>query len=280
MHLLKKLALGACLIVATGPGATAQDKADPSTVVATVGDVEITLGHLAIARAGLPEQYQQLPASVLYDGLLDQLVQQTLLMQSIQDLPLHVDILLENGRRQIISSEALDVLLRAAVTEEAIQAAYDEEFAGFAPEPEFNASHILVETEEEAADILAKAQAGDDFAALAREFSTGPSGPNGGQLGWFGLGQMVPPFEEAVTAMEPGTVSGPVQTQFGWHVIRLNDARQSTAPSLEEVRGDLIANLERDLAQSEIAKLYDAATITIVPDVDPTLILDPDIFEN
>ena len=214
------------------------------------------------------------------DGLVDQLVQQTLLSQTMTELPKPVELLLENTQRQAIANEALQALIDEAITDEALQAAYDAEFAGFQPQTEYNASHILVETEELAQEILELAQGGDDFAALAMEHSTGPSGPNGGQLGWFGEGQMVRPFEAAVVAMETGEVAGPVQTQFGWHIIKLNEMRDTAVPSLDEVRDDLIATLERHVADGEIAKLYDNAEVNIDTEIDPNAIMDLSIFDN
>ena len=91
---------------------------------------------------------------------------------------------------------------------------------------------------------------------------------------------MVPPFEAAVVAMDVDTVSDPVQTQFGWHVIRLNGTRNTAAPALEEVRGDLVASIERDLAESVVANLTSNAAIQTVPDIDPEIIMNPEIFND
>lgn len=280
MSLRNNFYLSAALSLAMVFPAAAQDEVTVDTVLATVNGTEITVGHLAIARAGLPDQYQGLPANVLFDGLLEQLINQTLLEQSLTELPKRVTMLLDNNRRQAVANEALTKLIDEQITEEALQSAYEAEFADFQPAQEFNASHILVETQEEASEIAEKARGGDDFASLAREFSTGPSGPNGGELGWFGQGMMVPPFEAAVMAMEVESISDPVQTQFGWHVIRLNETRNTEAPSLAEVEGDLIANLERDLADAVVADLIGGATIEKGGDIDPAIIMDPSIFEE
>ena len=125
----------------------------------------------------------------------------------------------------------------------------------------FNASYAQVEeteveTEEEALEIKADLDGGADFATLAREKSTGPSGPGGGDLGWFGMGQMVPAFEAATISLEKGEISGPVQTQFGWHIIQLNDTRATQAPSLEELRPEITASLQRE----EIQNILNSAT--------------------
>ena len=101
-----------------------------------------------------------------------------------------------------------------------------------------------MKTENEAKDLVTKLESGVDFAQLARAKSTGPSGPNGGALGWFGLGQMVPQFEQAVVIMDIGAISPPVKTQFGWHVIKLNEKREKPAAPLVDVRAQLIERLQ------------------------------------
>jgi peptidyl-prolyl cis-trans isomerase C len=236
--------------------------ADPSVVVATVGDTDITVGHMIVAWASLPEQYQGLPDDVLFQGILDQLIQQTALQQQFSgDLPARVDLQLENERRSLTAGEAINRIMLEPLDEADVQAAYDADYGSAEQSPEYNASHILVETEEAALEVVAALKAGEDFAAVAREQSTGPSGPNGGQLGWFGTGAMVPEFEEAVIALEVGAVSAPVQTQFGWHVIMLNETRIQDAPELEEVRDEIENQLRQIRAQTEIEDVTAAAEV-------------------
>ena len=168
------------------------------------------------------------------------------------------------------------------MTDEAIQAAYEDTYGNAEPETEYNASHILVETEEEAVALVTELEGGADFAELAMEKSTGPSGPRGGALGWFGTGAMVAPFEEAVVALEAGAISAPVQTQFGWHVIKLNETRIKDAPPLEQVRGDLEETIQTQAIEAHIAELTEGAEITrvTVEEVDPALLGDPSLLEN
>lgn len=199
----------------------AETKPDASTVVARVNGDEITLGHVIATASALPAQYQQLEDEVLYDFILEQLVQQHLLSQEQDELNRLNALRLENETRSLRAVQTVEAITAATVTEEAVQNAYDAQFAEFEGEDEFNASHILVESEDEAKTIKTQLDDGADFAELAKEKSTGPSGPNGGALGWFGKGQMVPEFENAVVALEKGQVSDPVQTQFGWHVLTL-----------------------------------------------------------
>ncbi|MDJ1016012.1 MAG: peptidylprolyl isomerase [Paracoccaceae bacterium] len=276
MLLKRALPLAAALMISAPAALMAEGHADAETVVATVNGTEITLGHMIVLKQRLPAQYQQLPPDVLFNGVLDQLVQQTLLGQSGDDLSVGSVKTLENEERALRASEVIRGVAEGATTDEALQAAYDEAFAGAEPETEYNASHILVETEEEAAAIVTELEGGADFATLAQERSTGPSGPNGGQLGWFGMGAMVAPFEKAVVAMEPETISAPVQTQFGWHVIRLNEVRQMEAPTLDEVRDQLTEQLQRSAIEARIAELTEGAEVTrsTVEDIDPALLDD------
>ncbi len=220
--------------------ATAQDY-DAGTVLASVNGVDITLGHAIVMRDRLPAQYQNLPDDVLMQGIVDQLVDQTLLAAQASadpgDDPLEVRLHLENERRGTLAARLVQQQVGAALTEAEIEAAYAEQVAAFQPAKEYSAAHILVATEAEATDVKAQIDAGGDFAALAKEKSTDPgSGPQGGSLGWFGAGQMVPEFETAVAALEPGAVSAPVQSQFGWHVIRLDEVRDTAPPPLAQVQ--------------------------------------------
>lgn len=267
-------AAGAILALATPVQADSHVTAD--TVVATVNGTEITLGHMIVLKQRLPAQYQSLPPAILFEGILDQLVQQTVLGETGAELSPGSVKRLENEERALKAAEVIREIAQEATTDEAIQAAYDASFGEAAPETEYNAAHILVETEDEAKAIIEELGAGADFEALARERSTGPSGPNGGQLGWFSAGQMVQPFEEAVLAMEPGTVSDPVQTQFGWHVIRLNETRQKAVPTLDEVRAQLVEQVQQDVLEARLDELTENAEITrmTTEEIDPVLLDD------
>ena len=152
------------------------------------------------------------------------------------------------------------------ITEEAIQAAYDTYVADTGSRETVTASHILVETEEEAKAIIDQLKDGADFAELAREKSTGPSGPGGGSLGSFGRGQMVPTFEAAAFGMRVDSFSdNPVQTQFGWHVIQVSDKGIQEAPALDQMRDQIAANLSRQSFARIVETLRVGTTIEIRP---------------
>ncbi len=263
--------------------AAAQDSPDIDTVLATVNGTDITLGHMIALRASLPAQYGQLPAEILFTGILDQLVQQTLLMQSFEgDVSKRSALVLENERRAILATEAIENVMQGDLDDAAIQAAYEERYASAAQGTEYKAAHILVETEETASELITQLEGGADFAALAREHSTGPSGPNGGDLGWFGPGVMVDSFFNAVASLEPGQVSDPVQTQFGWHVIKLNETRLTETPPLDEVRAEIEESLRQEKFDTHVEALTGKATITRndASGIAPETINNLDLLEN
>lgn len=254
--------LGAVLAAGLAlPAFAAEPTAD--TVVATVNGTDITIGHMIATKSGLPDQYKSLPDDVLFDGILEQLIQQTVLSQSLDgDQSRVITLTIENELRSMRAGDALDAKIAGAITDEALQAVYDARFADTEPTTEYNASHILVETEAEALELRKLLDDGADFAALAKDKSTGPSGANGGSLGWFGPGMMVKPFEDAVISMKAGDVSDPVQTQFGWHILILNESRLQDAPSLESIKAELEAEVQQNAVEATVNGLTESATIT------------------
>ena len=178
---------------------------------------------------------------------------------------------LEIQRRNTLAAAAITEVTKNQPTDEEIQAAYDNLFAAEEPATEYSAAHILVDSEEKAREIKVELDGGADFGTLAEQSSTGPSGPNKGDLGWFSADQMVKPFADAVSAMEKGQISDPVQTEFGWHVIKLNDTRLREAPALDEVRDQISQMVLRDKVQAEIERLTSEATVEKVEGIDPAL---------
>ncbi|TCO73479.1 peptidylprolyl isomerase [Rhodovulum euryhalinum] len=258
----------------------AAEEIGPDTVVARVGATEITLGHMIVLRAQLPAEYQQLPDDVLYQAVLDQLIRQSAVAEQIgTELSLGARLSLENEQRSYLAGEALARVAEEAATDEAVQTAYEAAYAAAEPTTEFQAAHILLESQEAAQAVLAELENGADFAELAKSKSVGPSGPNGGDLGWFSAGMMVKPFEDAVLAMEPGTVSGPVETQFGWHIIKLNETRLKDAPPLNEVRADIVQQLQRDAMEAALEKYTAEAEITRTEiEIDPAILKNRDLL--
>ena len=259
--------------------------ADPTaeTVVATVNGTDITLGNMIAAHQSLPEQYKALPAEALFKGILDQLVQQTLLEQSVGDKLTKKDKLqLENDRRGYLANAALTPVAAGAVTDEKLQAAYNDRFKDAAPSTEYHAAHILVDSEEKANELKAELAGGAVFADLAKANSTDTgSGANGGDLGWFGLGAMVKPFEDAVLAAKVGEVAGPIKSDFGWHLILVSETRVAEQPTLDDLRDELAGQIEQKAVEDHIKALTDAAKIEKPGEgLDPKLILDAMMLDN
>lgn len=265
------LALAAVL---SGPALAEGETAD--TVVATVNGTKITLGQMIAMKESLPPEYQGLPDDVLFKGIYDQLIQQEVLAQSVTDLGPRALATLDNDKRGYVSGLAIEAIVKEAVTDEALQKAYDDRFKDAKPQTEYNAAHILVATQEEADKLKADLAGGADFAELAKANSTDTgSGANGGDLGWFGLGMMVKPFEDAVVGAKVGEVTGPVQTDFGFHLILVKETRVAEKPTLDQLRDELAAEVENAAIIAKIDELTKGATVTREGET-----LDPAILKN
>jgi peptidyl-prolyl cis-trans isomerase C len=216
---------------------------------------------------------------------VDQLVDQTLLAEarsaSPETDPMAVRLKLENDRRVALAGQEAEERFGGAVDTAEVTAAYEAAVADFEPQPEFNASHILVDSEAKAKDLDTELEGGADFAELAKANSSDTSAEAGGELGWFGLGRMVPEFETAVQELEVGEVSDPVESQFGWHLIRLNETRQSTAPTLEEMRPQIETELRQQKLQAALQEMRSAATIERPdPELPPAAIRERDLLQE
>jgi peptidyl-prolyl cis-trans isomerase C len=219
---------------------TAPAAPDPKAVVATVGDDVITEADIGFAAEDLGDELQNVPPEQRKAFLLTVLIDMKVMavaareanMQATDEYQQRLGYLEDRALRRAYFSEKV----AAEVTEEAVKAAYDAFVAGFTPEDEIHARHILVATEADALAIKAEIDAGASFEQLASEKSMDPSGTqNGGDLGFFTRGMMVKPFEDAAFALQPGQVSAPIQTQFGWHLIKLEETRKSAPPTLAQV---------------------------------------------
>lgn len=277
---MKKLLTSVSLVAALAAPAYADGHASAETVLATVNGNDITVGHLIAMRQMLPAEYQQLPDEVLFDGMLEQLIQQQVLADEAEgNVTRSMELGLENERRAFLAAMYMDDVAMADLGDEELQAAYDEAYGSVEPTTEYNAAHILLEGQEDAENMLAELEAGADFGELAAEHSIGPSGPNGGALGWFTAGMMVPEFEAAVFELEPGEVSAPVQTQFGWHVVLLNETREQAAPTLEDVRAELEEAVRRARVDARLEELTAAADVSRAEvEIDPAMIRNLDLI--
>lgn len=279
LKILQSVAVAALI---SGP-VFAENAPTAETVVASVNGQNLTLGHMITVRETLPEQYQNLPDDVLFNAILEQIIQQAVLSQSLEgEEPLRIAVTIENEHRMLRAGEAINNILDEGLSEADVQAAYDAKYqTGYVGPLEYNASHILVESEAEALEIRQVLLDGADFAETAKEKSTGPSGPGGGSLGWFGADKMVPAFSQAVVAMETGEISEPVQTRFGFHIITLHDTRTQTAPTKEMVYDELVSELQRQVVDARVASLTEAATIdrSASESLDPGLLRQSELLD-
>ena len=230
--------------------------------VGTLNGETIYLDEVMQIAEQLPEEYRRQPLDTYFDQLVDDVINTRLAANAaIADGLQNEELIIEAIRiatDRILAEAYMASEVRKDVDDAAIQAAYDRFVADSDSREEISARHILVNSEEEALGLIAKLKEGADFGELAKEFSTGPSGPKGGDLGYFGRGQMVPDFEAAAFNLEIGTFSSkPVRTQFGWHVIKLEDKRIAAPASLDEMRGQ-IAN---SLSQQALARLIEEMRI-------------------
>lgn len=241
---------------------------DEDTVVARVNGAEIKQSDVALAYARLPDQYRQAPINVIFPQIVQQLVDGELLNSAgrADDLQNSDEVKeqMAEFEKVAIQQTYMNRLISQGIEEDELRKVYDETIANQEGPLEVRASHILVDNEQEGADIIKAIEGGADFADLARERSTGPSAPRGGDLGYNVRSALVEPFSDAAFALEPGTVGpDPVQTEFGWHVIKVVDKRRRPAPSFEESRPQLEQQLTRDLIAAHMAKLRADAEVEL-----------------
>ena len=261
MKTLIRLAMITSLILFSGH-ANARDE----IAVATVNGEVISLEDVMAAAQEIPPEYRQAPMETYFDQLVAELIDTHLAADAARAAKLDDDEAvtqaIERAVDRVLAQAFLTATVNEEITEEAINNAYQALVADTASRETVTASHILVESRDAAMDIIAKLNDGGDFAALAKEFSTGPSGPNGGELGSFGRGQMVPAFETAVFAMPVGSFSAePVQTQFGWHIIKVANREVQPAPEIDAVRGQLVSNLQRQVLGRMLESLRAKANV-------------------
>ena len=270
--------LAACVALAMlaaflGPlPAAAQDE---NPVVATVNGEEIRRDEVISTIARMPAQFQQMPPEILIPAIAEQIATSRLMAargyeENLQDSEA-VKARVAEAERNIVQDVWLQQQIDARISEEAVSAAYEEFLAANPPVEEVSARHILVETEDEGKTLVQRLKDGEDFATLATEASIGPSGPRGGDLGYFTRDQMVAPFGEAAFSMQAGEFSeAPVETQFGWHVILVEDRRFTEQPSLEDLRPQLEGGLADQIVQAIVEELREGADIVVFgPDGEP-----------
>jgi peptidyl-prolyl cis-trans isomerase C len=269
-HLARASALALALALAGGaqaqapqpaaPAAAPAAKADPARVVARVNGQPITEADLAVAAE---DPALSIPGT-------DEAQKRDILLNYVADLKLGAkaaeDAKLASGpdfgrrlayvRDKLLVDEYLEQQVKKAVTPEAVRKVYDDTTKEMKPEEEVRARHILVESEDEAKKVAARVKGGEDFAKVAADVSKDPgSKSEGGELGFFTKERMVAPFAEAAFKMEPKQISDPVKTQFGWHVIQVEEKRTKPIPPLEEMKEQIEQYLTRKAQQETVLAL-------------------------
>lgn len=238
-------------------------------VLATVNGSEITEADVNALYEALPDQYRQAPKDFLEQQLLDQLVSMKVIGQAARNEKFgeqaEFQERLDTVREQLLQEYYLKEKIDEMVTDEVIRAEYDKFVAEFQPADEVQARHILLKTEQEANDIIKLLDDGGDFVELAKEYSTGPSGPNGGDLGYFTQDRMVPEFATAAFAMPAGEYTKkPVKTKFGYHIIKVEDKRQTQPPAFEEKQEEIRGEKTNSMVTTMIEELKAAASIILL----------------
>jgi peptidyl-prolyl cis-trans isomerase C len=265
--MVSDLARAALVSVALGslPFAVwAQTAADP--VVATVNGKEIHRSDVDAARQDLPQQYQSFPFEVVYPPLLERLIDGKLLVaegrqQGLASDP-EVKARLARLEDQVIQNVYLTRAVKAKLTDDVLKARYAELLKSTPPEQEVHARHILTKTEEDAKAVIVELKGGADFVEVAKKRSTGPEAAEGGDLGFIKRGDVVAEFAEAAFALKPGQFTEtPVKTQFGWHVIKVEEFRKASPPSFEEAKAELERDASRDTVTEIVNDLRSKAKI-------------------
>lgn len=256
--------------------AAASAAAAQSPVVATVDGEEIRRSELEALLPQLPPQFRQMPFEVIFDALLDQVVNQKLIQSAGYKAGLEksdaVKAELKEAERRAVQRVYLTQKLDERTTPAALDAAYKQFVDATPPVAEIKASHILVDSEDEAKKIIADLKKGGDFAKIAKEKSKDKvAGEQGGDLGYFTKDMMVEPFAEAAFAMKKGEISkAPVKSEFGWHVIRVDDQRQKAPPTRAEAEPQLRQQLAEDAVTALLEELRGKAKVELFqPDGSP-----------
>lgn len=251
-------------VAASAQSPAPKSGADP--VVAKVNGETIRRSEVLETQKQLPPQYRNLPLEQIYPLLLDEMIDSRLATAEARRLKLQND---PEVKRRIVNAE--DQILRDAyfnrevtkiLTDQELRKRYDEIVAAMPKQEEIRARHIVVKTTEEAEAVIKQLQAGGDFATIAKEKSTDGSKDEGGDLGYFNKGDVVPAFWAAADALKPGEITKtPVETEFGWHVIQVEDRRPVQPPPFDSVREQLYNQLSRQVIADELEKLRSKAKV-------------------
>ncbi len=260
---------------AAAPAAAPATPADSNPVVATVNNIKIHMSEIQADAQNLPPQAQQLPPDQLLPLLVNQEVDRKALLIAAQKQGLEKDpdvvARMQAAANVQLENAYVQKAVAADVTDTAVQAYYNQNYAGKPGPEQVDARHILVKTQAEAEDIIKQLNKGADFAKLAEKDSIDPGAKNGGELGWFSKDEMVPAFADAAFALKKGEYTKtPVHTQFGWHVILNEGHRTAPTPALADVQQDIRQKLTDQAVQKTLDQVRSQVKIQIFgPDGKP-----------
>ena len=234
-------------------------------VVAKINGVEVRESDLAIAADDLGQELQNAPPEMRREHVLSYLADIIIISQAgeqkkLGDAP-DFKQRLAFMRNKLLMGAMMQSEVKGSLTEEAMRETYDTAVKSMAGQEEVRARHILVDSEDEAKALVEQIKGGADFAALAKEKSKDPGSSEGGDLGYFTKEQMVPEFSEVAFKMYPGQVSNPVKSQFGWHVIKVEDKRNRPVPDFDRVKDQIEAFLTRKAQNEFVGKLRQSAKV-------------------
>ena len=262
---VKRIAWAMAIALAFSTSAVAQEK-NQDQVVATVNGKAILLSDVEDARNLLPTDFQNAPLQSIYPMLVETLINSRISADMATRLGFdespEYERRMERIADQVLERIMLTRHLEQKITDTLVQERYLQMVERMESQNEVHARHILLKSEDAAKTVIEKLDDGDDFVDLAKEFSKGPSAQGGGDLGWFGPGRMVPQFDNAVRGLSVGSYTHrPVQTQFGWHVIQVQERRPLPVKTLDEARPGLVNNLSAELGQRLMEQLRTDAEI-------------------
>jgi len=261
-----RLAVIAFILSAPVAASAQSPKSDADPVVAKVNGETIRRSEVLETQKLLPPQYRNLPLEQIYPLLLDEMIDSRLATSEARRMKLQNDPQVKrriaNAEDQILREAYFDREVTKVLTDQELRKRYDEIVAAMPKQEEIRARHIVVKTKEEAEAIIKQLQAGGDFAAIAKEKSADGSKDEGGDLGYFTKGDVVPAFWAAADALKPGEITKtPVETEFGWHVIQVEDRRTAQPPPFDSVREQLYNQLSRQVIADQLEKLRSKAKV-------------------
>jgi peptidyl-prolyl cis-trans isomerase C len=240
-------------------------RADDNPVLAKVNGSEIRQSDVTLAEEELGPSLAQMDPATKKENVLAFLIDMKIVSKAAEEKKIadQADFKqkLDFARNRLLMDNLLAAEGKAAVTDEAMKKVYDDAAKQITGEQEVHARHILVPTEEEAKAIKAELDKGADFAKLAKEKSKDPGASDGGDLGFFTKEQMVPEFSKVAFSLEPGKISDPVKTQFGWHIIKVEEKRNRKAPEFDQVKAQIEQYVTRKAQSDYVAKLRETAKI-------------------